>query len=371
VGGVDTPMTSCSGRPPEIHLFEPTGFSGIFQHTCQLAGALSRHGRRVVLHTGHEHEDIRLAGVEICKCSWWPRSKGTGALATRARKATIASLLVTRTVPHLVRSVPRDSVLHLQGPAASGILNLLTLSVSRSAHHRVVYSPHNLFSRNGRLDAAFMRLANRVPDAIVVYSQADVQRLRGKSRCPVHCSPLIMPDPLPPQQEQVNWRTAWRADKAVLFAGDVRPDKRLDLLIESARSWPPGRRLAVVGRDNGDWARCAALASDYNLDIAACAEFVDLGRFAAAIAAADVVVVPSDRASQSAVLALARQLRTPTVAADVGGMAELASDTFRVGDVDDLSRAIQSVLDDSSPAVEPLDDDEAVHVHLRAYGVEP
>ena len=33
----------------------------------------------------------------------------------------------------------------------------------------------------------------------------------------------------------------------VLFAGRIRPEKRLDLVIESAMRWPPHRRLAVLG----------------------------------------------------------------------------------------------------------------------------
>jgi glycosyltransferase involved in cell wall biosynthesis len=220
------------------------------------------------------------------------------------------------------------------------------------------------------VDAAFMRMANRLPDAIVVYSEADVQRLR-KSRRPVYYSPLVPLVPQFGQEERASWRRAWQAENSeavVLFAGAVRPDKRLDLLIESARTWPPGRRLAVVGPDQGSWSQCSALAAKYNIDIAATLEFVELDQFAAAMAAADLVVVPSDRASQSAVLSLARQLRAPTVAADVGGLAELASRTFRSGDVDDLGRAIQAALDDSSLSVEPLNDDEAVNAHLRAYG---
>jgi hypothetical protein len=81
-------------------------------------------------------------------------------------------------------------------------------------------------------------------------------------------------------------------------------------------------------------------------------------------------VVPSEQASQSGVLAVARQLRTPTVAADVGGMAELASRTFVTGDADDLSRAIDAELANGNDRrAEPSHEDElAVRVHLRAYG---
>jgi glycosyltransferase involved in cell wall biosynthesis len=354
----------------EIHLFEPSGYGGVFQHACQLGQGLGQHGRRVVLHTGHEHEDVSLEGVELCSCSWWPRPADGGRVRAGARRGIIAWRFVARTVPHLLGAAPRGAVVHLQGVAATGALNLLILVLARGAGYRVVYSPHDVFSRRGRMDAILLRLAYRVPHAVVVHSDADRERLKGLGR-PVYVSPLVQLVPEPSDSDRQSWRREWRAngsDAIVLFAGFVRPEKRLDVLIESARHWPPGRRLAVVGPDRGGWDRCGRLACDYDLDIAARLEFVDLPRFTAAIAAADLVVVPSDTASQSGVLAVAKQLRTPTVAADVGGMAELATHTFRAGDVDDLNRAVRAALANGRVPVEPhIDEDQAVRTHLRAY----
>jgi glycosyltransferase involved in cell wall biosynthesis len=209
-----------------------------------------------------------------------------------------------------------------------------------------------------------------MPHAVIAHSRADEERLRALAGG-VHYSPLIQLVPRPSDVERQNWRREWQvndADKVVLFAGFIRPEKRLDVLVESARQWPPGRRLAVVGPDRGGWGRCGQLADQYDLDIATRLEFVDLPMFTAAIAAADVVVVPSERAGQSGVLAVARQLRTPTVAADVGGMGELASRTFAAGNVDDLNRAIDAELTNGHDRDQPVDEsDQAVCIHLRAY----
>ncbi len=363
-------MRTANGEP-EIHLFEPSGYGGVFQHACQLAHELSRHGRRVVLHTGHEHEQVDLDGVCVCPCSWWPRSRDRG-MRIALRQAMISRRLIQRTLPHLLASVSRGDVLHLQGIAAAGGLNLLTLVVTRRGGRRVVYSPHDLFSRRGPIDGALLHVALRVPHAIITHSRADADRLRALAGRVLY-SPLIQLVPEPSDDEQVSWRTEWRvngAEKVVLFAGFVRPEKRLDVLVESARRWPPDRRLAVVGPDRGGWDRCDRLAKSYHLDIATRLEFVELTKFTAAIAAADLVVVPSERASQSGVLAVARQLRTPTIAADIGGMAELASRTFTAGDAEDLSRAINAELTNGNRSVsEPQDEiEEAVHVHLHAYG---
>jgi glycosyltransferase involved in cell wall biosynthesis len=278
-------------------------------------------------------------------------------------------------VPHLARTPPRGSVLHLQGVAASGALNVLTLGAARAAGHRVVYSPHDVFSRRGALEGLLLRIALKVPHDVVVYSRADEQRLQtlalGAIRA--HVSPLVQLVPVPTEQDRQSWRREWRvasSDTVVLFAGFIRPEKRLDVLVESARSWPPGRHLAVVGPDRGGWGHCEALAQAYGIDIAARLEFVELSRFTAAIAAADLVVVPSECASQSGVLAVARQLRTPAVAADVGGMGELALRTFDAGDAEDLSRAIAAALVTGAvPAMPASEDAEAVSAHLRAYGL--
>jgi len=367
-------MNGGTGGPPVIHLFEPTGYGGVFQHSCQLGKGLRRRGRRVVLHTGHEHESVPLDGVELCACSWWPRKKGVGRVRAGTRQATIAQRFVRRTLPHLLHGAAPGSVLHLQGTAASGGLNLLTLGAARGAGYRVVYSPHDVFSRRGAVDGALLRLAYLPPHAIVVHSRADEERLRrlGIRAARVYISPLVQLVPRPSERERSSWRREWRAnrsDKVVLFAGFIRPEKRLDVLIQSARSWPPGRRLAVVGPDRGGWAHCDHIAKAYGIDIAAQLGFVDLADFAAAISAADLVVVPSEKASQSGVLALARELQTPTVAADVGGMAELASRTFTADDVEDLSRAIEAELANGHKQIErPIEESEAVNTHLRAYG---
>jgi glycosyltransferase involved in cell wall biosynthesis len=152
-----------------------------------------------------------------------------------------------------------------------------------------------------------------------------------------------------------------------LCAGFIRPDKRLDLLIESARKWPTDRCLAVVGEDRGAWEECENLAKRYNIRIASRIDFVELGEFAAAVAAADLVVVPAEQASQSGVLALASRLGTPTVASNVGGMVELASRTFSPGNIDELTAAIQAELDSDSKVRTPPADCSAIESHLLAY----
>ena len=236
----------------------------------------------------------------------------------------------------------------------------------------MVYSPHDTFSRRGWLDDKLLQMAYKPAHSIIVYSNADQERLRERAN-PVLVSPLIQSVPQPSNDQILSWRRDWDASEpgqvAILCAGHIRPDKRLDLLIESARHWPKGVRLAVVGEDRGAWAGCVRLAEKYKIKIASRIDFVPLEDFSAAIAAADMVVVPSERASQSGVLMLARQLGTPTIAADVGGLRELASRTFASTSAISLTAAVEAELENPS-AVAPLSENEiAVDVHLRAYGL--
>jgi glycosyltransferase involved in cell wall biosynthesis len=178
--------------------------------------------------------------------------------------------------------------------------------------------------------------------------------------------------PRPSERSRRRWRDEWGAGDdvaVVLFAGMIRPEKRLDLLVESARSWPPNRVLAVVGEDRGGWDAVSALARRAGVTVAARVEFVDLDDFTAALAAADLVVAPHAKATQSGVLSLTAQLGVPTVAANVGGLAELASRTFAAGDVDGLTRAIDAELAEPRRTEATLDEALALRAHLCAYGV--
>lgn len=351
---------------PDVHLFEPSGYAGVFQHTVRVAQLLGRAGVRATVHTGHEHEDVDGdEPVELCGCSWWPRGGTRGA----GRSREITQRFFAGTLPHLHAASARGSVVHLEGIAATGYLNAVALWAGRLDGRRVVYSPHDAFSRRGRLDAMALRLALRAPHAVLVHAERDLDLLRRAGINALY-SPLVQIVPPPGEDSRARWRERWGAaeeDRVVLFAGWIRPEKRLDLVIESAREWPSNRRLAVLGPDRGGWAECERLARDYGVALTADIGFVELAEFTAAISAADVVVAPHERASQSGVLSLARHLGVPAVAADVGGLRELAACTFPPGDVGALGEALDEVLSDRGVIPGAIDEDAALAAHLRAY----
>jgi glycosyltransferase involved in cell wall biosynthesis len=154
----------------------------------------------------------------------------------------------------------------------------------------------------------------------------------------------------------------------LLFAGQIRPDKRLDLAIEASAQVGRDNVLAVVGEDRGDLERCRRLAEERGVEVSWTPDYVPLDEFVAALAAADVVLCPYDRASQSGVLAVTRKVGTPSVGTAVGGLAELATATVPPGDAAALAAAVNEVL--AAPARKDDMLAGVVRAHLRAYGRE-
>jgi glycosyltransferase involved in cell wall biosynthesis len=349
-----------AGDAPAVDLVELDGRGGPYQHTVALADALQRSGAKVVLHTATDAELVPTSPVEVCRCMDWLRDVRFG------RRTLVAARFLAVTVPHLLR---RRGVLHIQGPFKPALL-AFALGAGRLRGRRVVFSPHNTFSRHGRaVESRLVALCTRLAHATIVFSSADARVVAGWGATPV-VSPLLQHQPrIDPTQVEA-WRDDWAAAPVVLFAGQVRPDKRLDVVIEASRLWKRARRLAIVGKDLGDAERCRRVAERVGADPAWSLGYLGLEDFAAAMVAADVVVCPYARASQSGILALAGQLGLPSVASDVGGLRELATSVVpRDVDAAGLARAIDEVLV-ARPARDSIDSvTSTLQAHRHAYGI--
>jgi glycosyltransferase involved in cell wall biosynthesis len=343
-----------------VDLVELDGRGGPYQHTVAVADALQRAGVRVVLHTATDAELVPAPPVEVCRCMDWVRE------ARHGRRARVAARFLAVTAPHLLRG--RD-VLHIQGPFKPALL-AVALAGARLRRRRVVFSPHNTFSRHERaLDARLVQLCARLSHATVVFSNADAAIVARWGGSPV-VSPLLQHEPAVDHTRIDAWRADWAAAPVVLFAGQIRPDKRLDVVIEASRLWKQPQRLAIVGKDLGDAERCRRLAARLGADPAWSLGYFGLGDFAAALMAADVVVCPYTRASQSGILALAGQLGVPSIASDVGGLRELATavvprDVGAAG----LAHAVDDLLTSLPPRNGRHPVEATLNAHRRAYGI--
>ena len=81
-----------------------------------------------------------------------------------------------------------------------------------------------------------------------MYSRSDAAIVRSWGGGPV-LSPLTMHVPMIDKGEVEQWQASWGQEPVVLFAGQIRRDKRLDLLIEASAVWRSPARLAVIGQD--------------------------------------------------------------------------------------------------------------------------
>jgi glycosyltransferase involved in cell wall biosynthesis len=339
---------------------ELDGRGGPYQHTVAVAEALACSGVHVVLHTATDAELEPAPPVEICRCMDWVRDARYG------RRLLVAARFLAVTVPHVVR---RHGALHVQGPFKPALL-AIALGAARLRRRRVVFSPHNTFSRHGTaVDGRLVQLCTRLAHATIVFSHADARAVARWGATPIE-SPLLQLQPAIDHAQVGAWRARWAAAPVVLFAGQVRPDKRLDVVIEASGLWTQARRLAIVGKDLGDAERCRRLAARVGVDPAWSLGYLELADFAAALAAADVVVCPYTRASQSGILALAGQLGVPSIASDVGGLRELATAVVpRDVDATGLARAVDELLA-APPARDERDPVEAtLQAHRQAYGV--
>ena len=150
------------------------------------------------------------------------------------------------------------------------------------------------------------------------------------------------------------------------FVGHVRGYKGPDVL---ARAWksarlPAGARLLVAGESYLGRGRAArgldAIRDDGSVTFID--RYLDDGELLAAVAAANLVVLPYRRASQSGLAPLAHALAVPILVSDAGGLAEIAvghrsgsrasgmeRDVVRAGDAEDLARRLPRALGAAGP----------------------
>jgi glycosyltransferase involved in cell wall biosynthesis len=153
----------------------------------------------------------------------------------------------------------------------------------------------------------------------------------------------------------------------VLFAGHLRPDKGLDVAVAAAAHWHHDAVLAVVGQDDGALAGALRQASARGVHLVVAEGYQPTAQFVAAVAAADVLILPYRVASASGVQALAAALGRPTVAADVGGLSEFATVSVPGGDPGALAAAVDKALASPAPAPSWPGPAEVARSYLAAY----
>lgn len=341
-----------------VHIVEPGGRGGVHHHVMAASATLARAGTPVTVHTARDAE-LAPDGVALCRCVDWHRA-GRGPL----RRARVLYSYLAATIPHLRRTLGPEDVLHFEG-LFKPTLTALTIAAGHRARTRVL-SPHNTFSRGGsRREERVIDWLLRKADTVIVFSAFDAQRARDRGARRVVRSMLATAVPeFDPARVQV-WRERWGAAPVVLFAGQLREDKRLDLAIDAVAA-SQARTLAVVGQDMGALPAARTQASARGVSMVVDEGYLPYPDFVAAFVAADAVICPYEIGSQSAILSLARALDRPSVATAVGGLSELATVAVPVADPEALARGIDEALTVTAPVAHGPD---VVETYREAYGL--
>ncbi|MBX3466764.1 MAG: glycosyltransferase family 4 protein [Planctomycetes bacterium] len=158
----------------------------------------------------------------------------------------------------------------------------------------------------------------------------------------------------PPESAAARWGLS-PARRRLLFVGRLAPEKRVDLAVEGfgrIAGERPEWDLVVAGT-GAEGAALKALAARSAPGRVHFVEFVQPARLPSLYRACHALVLPSDYEPWGVVVNEAVAVGLALVCADVvGAAAELLVDgvdgyTFRVGDVDDLVRALRRVTDPS------------------------
>jgi glycosyltransferase involved in cell wall biosynthesis len=318
---------------------ETYGRGGLMHYAFNLSDALARRGATVDLVTaaGCELADrpvpdglrlsMPLGRWDARNGGRWPRP-----LASLGRKSE--ALLDARTVARIARRLAPD-IVHLHNTNTSALaylsaLRRLRLPLVATAH---VVTPHEPVA----FQEALYRRIHTLPDLVIAHSELDRARLVREFGVP-EGNITVIPHgdysffaELGETPDRTTARQRLGIDgeaPVVLFFGYLREYKGLDVLLDA---WPsvtattPGARLVIVGdpvrlppaRREEFERRADAVGALRRF------EYVPLEEVAGYFAAADLLVLPYRRISQSGVLYLALSLGVPVVASAVGAWPDL------------------------------------------------
>lgn len=251
-------------------------------------------------------------------------------------------------------------IVHAHWPFPAGFLGLL---LARLRGRPLVVTSHgafvdNLSSKPWLVRRATLAVLRGADELIAVGSKhrQEVARLAGRPESSVHQIDMGVPvPPHPPSRSLGRQRLGLpRQGRLVIFLGNLRPEKGVDVLIRAAaelRSTPCPISL-IIGGQGPESGSLRTLATRLGL--------ADSTRFLGAVppddvciwlSAADVCVVPSRREAFGLLAVESMACGTPVVAAAVGGLRQTIRPDdngvlFQPEDHAALARQLQRVLSD-------------------------
>ena len=351
----------------KIAFYDPSGRGGICQYTFQLAQSLAESGCDVTVLTtdGYElqHLPRSFRLVVVFKKSvvkdWLLKVVGTQARASNRPESAPGNggqsaiepkrwnlacwprklrlrLIFLKTVAYLLWR--RPDVIHFQW-LASRDEDLYFIGWLKRFGFPIVYTAHDLLPHDADTPAArsFFQKIYTVADRLVVHAE----NIRHEMIELFHINPhkiWVVPHGSnilfsTPSKEAARARLDIASDKKViLFFGLIKRYKGLEYLLEvfeQIRAQLEGAVLLIAGRIADDdkvmYAYYRNLLSRFAEDqsVKCMTEYIPLEQAGDFFSAADVVVLPHVRPSQSGVLLSAIAAGKPVVVTDAGGFTEV------------------------------------------------
>lgn len=315
-----------------VLLLCPRSTGGIGRHVQMLAeGLVLRRSRVTVAAPADTLARLELVGSAVRTEAL---AVGAGRGAVRARQR-LRQLAVEHQVTHA------HGVRAAAMAAAAGVTPLVATwhnAPLGSAPRRALHAALERYSAR--------RCAVVLGASADLVERARVAGARYSELCAIAAPPMQLPSPDPDS----HGRRDQGRPPLVLAVGRLHRQKRLDLLIEVAASWPrgPGRPRFLIAGDGPLATQLQRQAHARGAPVEFLGDRTDVFDL---LAEADVVALPSDWEARPLVAQEALRAGVPLVATDVGGVRELVGDAAVLvppGDASALGEGLRRVLEDHS-----------------------
>lgn len=256
------------------------------------------------------------------------------------------------------------------------------LSISKARGKKIVITIHNVLPHeNSKMNACLNRVILRFGDRFVVHSCTNKENLSNiynisEENISVIPHGILEPTPIKgiSKNDARDYLKISHNKKVLLFFGNVRDYKGLDVLLDSLKFVVEEINdivLIIAGKPWGEWDKYEEIITKNKLNsyIIKYLDFVPPSDVEYYFSATDLVVLPYKYFnSQSGVGALALPFKKPLVVTDLGGLSDFVKDENAIAkpnDGYDLARKIIKIFkDDYLLKKLSVDSDELVKLYL-------
>lgn len=343
-----------------VAMIEPVGgHGGMDYYDFGLCDGLTSAGVDVCFYTCDE--TIEPVNADFVMRTWYRGIYGKRHVLLRGLRFLAATFRVFADV--LLKRIP---IVHFHFFDV-GVLQLGQIVLAKLLLRRAVVTVHDVEGFvEGKGSSRLAKVAYGWADRLIVHNQFSKSELvsnlqvssirvsvipHGNYR---HVYPNLV------ERDAARAQLGWRSDeKILLFFGQIKGVKRLDLLLDAfagVLEKQPDARLVIAGKVvDVPFAHYQAQMEKLGI-VEKCTclvRYIKNEEVPLFYAASDLVVLPYERIYQSGVLLMAMSFSKPVVVSDIPGMLEIVQDgvtgyVFRSGDASDLATVLLSGLSDDA-----------------------